>query len=412
MVAAIDAVRNSAGYTYFRAFTNDLNLRNTHSWLDYQVKVDTVEDYVNALKNPDVDNVVFEGQNAATMPTFYYKDGDWHVDFGGVTEQQRELANAIEAEGLGLEYAMKSPIERTTENADYVSNRNAGSRAMWSAKAEEEQSALPIQYSLAEDEKSVHDKKDLARFYAAIGEMKAGKKAQFQKNADGLYMLAIGNKIVYTNGQWSNPSIEKVDVIGKKTESEMWPIRDTIFTVEQMEDLNAEEKRRILTKVLGDEAPQRYGDGLRTSNAGDGNGRGDGGIGNEVYSGAGSDGKPQYSVRFTEDDQLDALISFARDNNAADLLQDLYGKKLSILFGGRDTRTSFEQVNPVRILKTLAANLGTQIYTADIKDDVIMGYYDQAARAIVVDENNLANLRVGLFGIGQYVYDAMAINSS
>ena len=265
VAVAIDAVRNSTGYTYFRAFTNDLNLRNAYSWLDYQVKVDTVEDYVNALKNPDVDNVVFEGQNASTMPTFYYKDGSWHVDFSGVTEQQRALAAEIEAEGLGLEYAMKSPVERTTENADYVSNRDAGSRAMWEAKAEEENAA--------------------------------------------------------------------------KTETQ--------------------------------------------------------------------ESKPQYSVRFDEDERLDALINFARDNNAADLLQDLYGKKLSSLFGSRDTRTSFEQVNPVRILKTLAANLGTQIYTADIKDDVIMGYYDQAARAIVVDENSLSNLRVGLFGIGQYVYDAI-----
>ena len=265
VAVAIDTVRNSTGYTYFRAFTNDLNLRNAYSWLDYQVKVDTVEDYVNALKNPDVDNVVFEGQNAATMPTFYYKDGDWHVDFGGVTEQQRALAAEIEAEGLGLEYAMKSPIERTTENADYVSNRDAGSRAMWEAKAEEENAA--------------------------------------------------------------------------KTETQ--------------------------------------------------------------------ESKPQYSVRFDEDERLDALINFARDNSAADLLKDLYGKKLSSLFGSRDTRTSFEQVNPVRILKTLAANLGTQIYTADIKDDVIMGYYDQAARTIVVDENSISNLRVGLFGIGQYVYDSI-----
>lgn len=285
VAVAIDAVRNSAGYTYFRAFTNDLNLRNAYSWLDYQVKVDTVEDYVNALKNPDVDNVVFEGQNAATMPTFYYKDGDWHVDFGGVTEQQRALAAEIEAEGLGLEYAMKSPVERTAENEAYVSNRNAGSRDMWSAKAEEEQ----------------------------------GAKAQAEK------------------------------------------------------ERAAQEEQRKATL----DTPV---DGKLT---------------------------PEYSVRFDEDERLDALISFARDNNAADLLKDLYGKKLSSLFGGRDTRTSFEQVNPVRILKTLAANLGTQIYTADIKDDVIMGYYDQAARAIVVDENSLSNLRVGLFGIGQYVYDAI-----
>lgn len=50
-----------------------------------------------------------------------------------------------------------------TENADYVSNRNAGSRAMWSAKAEEEQAAKvkagevakPVQYSVCLGMRSV-----------------------------------------------------------------------------------------------------------------------------------------------------------------------------------------------------------------------------------------------------------------
>lgn len=74
------------------------------------------------------------------------------------------------------EHAPLDPIEATTENADYVSNRNSGSRAMWSAKAEEEQRTLLIQYSLAEDEKSVLDMQNLVRFYVAIGEMKVGKR--------------------------------------------------------------------------------------------------------------------------------------------------------------------------------------------------------------------------------------------
>ena len=700
VAAAIDAVRNSAGYTYFRAFTNDLNLRNTHSWLDYQVKVDTVEDYVNALKNPDVDNVVFEGQNASTMPTFYYKDGDWHIDFGGVTEQQRELANAIEAEGLGLEYAMKSPIERTTENADYVSNRNAGSRAMWSAIAEEKQEAkaqaekeraaqeeqrkatldTPVDGKLAPevptttkervskllssdattetvkvedinvdpdtyqfkgdvDERGVtkpltgdykpglsqplilhqrldgtlyvadgHHRLDLAkrngvqevsavilkesdgftpadvRVYAALRNLSQGRgtsidaaklfrDAEFTREELAEYGLSTNETIVEQGMNIANLSEDAFnrvvngeipvytgalmgemfadDVARQNTflkemhgknltqqeqrylaediqravpverEGEQLAFDDALF---QQINTNLAERAQIasglknrMTKEVGqfsslskaktvdkvgkvgqnvldakankahaqtvqaalqllesyhlstdtgrqvrdvldkyatelaeskiskskaidaahDKIMQIAGRGQQNEVRGQNEGndatgnraglegqrragevssnfaaRGTGGVleggrGTLKTAQGGKNLNPQYSVRFTEDEQLDALISFARDNNAADLLQDLYGKKLSILFGGRDTRTSFEQVNPVRILKTLAANLGTQIYTANIKDDVIMGYYDQAARTIVVDENNLANLRVGLFGIGQYVYDAI-----
>lgn len=164
-----------------------MNLRNQYSWLDYQVKATSVPEYIEALKNPDVDNVVFVGQDASNMPTFYYENGSWSIDSEGATAQQRELAQTIAAEGLEMAYAMKSPIERTAENAAYVSNRNAGSRAMWDAIAAEkqeaktEEDARSIQYSLAENEKSILDKQDLARFYAAIGEMKIGKKNAVSK---------------------------------------------------------------------------------------------------------------------------------------------------------------------------------------------------------------------------------------
>ena len=700
VAVAIDAVRNSAGYTYFRAFTNDLNLRNTYSWLDYQAKADTVEDYVNALKNPDVDNVVFEGQNAATMPTFYYKDGDWHVDFGGVTEQQRALANMIEAEGLGLEYAMKSPIERTTENADYVSNRNAGSRAMWSAVAEEKQEAkaqaekeraareeqrkatpdTPVDGKLAPeaptttkervskllssdatvetvkvedinvdpdtyqfkgdvDERGVtkpltgdykpglsqplilhqrldgtlyvadgHHRLDLAkrngvqevsavvlkesdgftpadvRVYAALRNLSQGRgtsidaaklfrDAEFSREELAEYGLSTNETIVeqgmnianlsedafnrvvngeipvYTGalmgemfaddvarqntflkeihgknltqqeqrylaediqravpveregeqlafddalfwqidtnlaeraqiasglknrmtkeaGQFSSLSKAKtVDKVGKvgqnvldakanKAHAQTVQVALQMLESYHLTTDTGRQVRNVLDKYATELAEskisknkaidaayneimqiaergrqsevrgQNEGNDATGNRAGLEGQRGTGEVSSNLAAGGtgdvleggrgtletaqgGENLNPQYSVRFDEDERLNALINFARDNNAADLLKDLYGKKLSSLFSGRDTRTSFEQVNPVRILKTLAANLGTQIYTADIKDDVIMGYYDQAARTIVVDENNLANLRVGLFGIGQYVYDTI-----
>ena len=694
VAVAIDTVRNSTGYTYFRAFTNDLNLRNAYSWLDYQVKVDTVEDYVNALKNPDVDNVVFEGQNAATMPTFYYKDGDWHVDFGGVTEQQRALAAEIEAEGLGLEYAMKSPIERTTENADYVANRDAGSRAMWEAKAEEENAtktetrepearetpeldgrlapetpteikervsnlltteAAPETVKVADiqvdpetyqfkgnvNEQGVtkpltgdykpglsqplilherldgtlyvadgHHRLDLAkrngvdtvsavvlkeadgytpddvRVYAALRNLSQGRgtsvdAAKLFRDAgftqeelayyglstnetiveQGMYLAALNEDVfdrvasgeisVYTGAllgemfpndvarqntflqmiygknltqqeqrylaediqraqpiqradgeqlsfddeffatigtnlaeraqivrglknrlakeanQFSTLSkqktVDKVSAVGQnvldaeanKAHAQTAQAANALLSTYHLTGETNQQVRAILDKYAtelatnpkmsknaainaayneimaiaeggmtsevrgsqkADDATSdraglegQGGTGEVSSNlaAGGTGGVLEGGRGTVETAQGGKNLKPQYSVRFDEDERLDALISFARDNNAADLLKDLYGKKLSSLFGSRDTRTSFEQVNPVRILKTLAANLGTQIYTADIKDDVIMGYYDQAARTIVVDENSISNLRVGLFGIGQYVYDSI-----
>ncbi len=246
----------------------------------------------------------------------------------------------------------------------------AWEQAAQKAKAEEEQSASPIQYSLAEDEKSVLDKQDLARFYAAIGEMKAGKRAQFQKNADGLYMLAIGNKIVYTDGKWASPSIEKVDVIHKEHEAEIEPIRDIIFYVEQTEGISDEQRNNILTEVLKEEAPERHVAGIRKSNISNENGRGERSVTDEVHSGAGHDGKPQYSIQFGDDKRLNALINYARDNVQPELLEMALGKKLNALFEKQNTRTSFQQANPVRIAKELAANLGTKIYTADIKNNM------------------------------------------
>ena len=694
---------DSIPFATTRIFTNNPDVaQRWWGYIDYQVKANSVSEYIEALKNPDVDNVVFEGQNASTMPTFYYKDGSWHVDFSGVTEQQRALANAIEAEGLEMAYAMKSPIERTTENADYVSNRNAGSRAMWSVIAEEKQEAkaqaekeraaqeeqrkatldTPVDGKLAPEtptaikervsnlltteaapeivkvadiqvdpetyqfkgdvnEQGVtkpltgdykpglsqplilherldgtlyvadgHHRLDLAkrngvdtvsavvlkeadgytpadvRVYAALRNLSQGRgtsidaaklfrDAEFTREELAEYGLSTNETIVEQGMNIANLSEDAFNRVvngeipvyagalmgemfaddvsrqntflkemhGKNlTQQEQRYLAEDIQRAQPIQraegeqlsfddeffatiDTNLSERAQIMSglknrlakeanqfstlskqktvdkvsavgqNVLDAEANKAHAQTAQAANAllstyhltGETNQQvraildkyatelatnpkmsknaainaayneimaiAEGGMTSEVrgsqkaddatsdragLEGQGGTGKipaipaegrtggvleggrgtvetaqggknlnPQYSVRFDEDERLDALISFARDNNAADLLQDLYGKKLRSLFGSRDTRTSFEQVNPVRILKTLAANLGTQIYTADIKDDVIMGYYDQAARAIVVDENSLSNLRVGLFGIGQYVYDAI-----
>ena len=504
---------DSIPFATTRIFTNNPEVaQRWWGYIDYQVKANSISEYIEALKNPDVDNVVFEGQNASTMPTFYYKDGSWHVDFSGVTEQQRALANAIEAERLEMAYAMKSPIERTTENADYVSNRHAGSRAMWSVIAEEKQEAkaqaekeraaqeeqrkatldTPVDGKLAPETPTAIKERvsNLLTTEAAPETVKVAdiqvdpETYQFKGDvneqgvtkpltgdykpglsqplilherldgtlyvADGHHRLDLAKRngvqevsaVILKEADGFTPADVRVYAAlrnlsqGRGTSIDAAKLfRDAEFTREELAESKISKSKAI--DAAYDEIMQIAGRGQQNEVRGQNEGNdvtgnragleGQGGTG-EVSSNLAAGGtggvleggrgtvetaqggenlNPQYSVRFDEDERLDALISFARDNNAADLLQDLYGKKLSSLFGSRDTRTSFEQVNPVRILKTLAANLGTQIYTADIKDDVIMGYYDQAARTIVVDENSISNLRVGLFGIGQYVYDSI-----
>lgn len=269
--AALDRLREANGISYFRAFTNDPALRSQYSWLDYQVQAKSVSQYLDALRNPDVDNVVMVGEDADSMPRFAYQDGEWSTDYRGATNKQKQLARMIKAQGLEAEYIAKSPVERTTANADYVSNRDAGSRAMWEAKAEEENAA--------------------------------------------------------------------------KTETR--------------------------------------------------------------------EPKPQYSVQFDENERLNILREFAKDINSQELYKYTIGERLNAIFRGTALRPSFDQLNPVRIIQNLAAELGTSTYTADLSalgDDAtsVLSYYDTRARSLVVDKNSAADLGVTLYGLGQFVYDKCA----
>lgn len=382
-----------------------MNLRNKYSWLDYQVKATTVSEYIDALKDENVDNVVFVGQDASTMPAFYYENGSWHIDSEGATAQQRELAQTIAAEGLEMAYAMKSPIERTTENAAYVSNRDAGSRTMWNAIAEEKQEAKAstgktiesVQYSVGPLDDVLTDR-ELARFYSAVGEMRIGKKKQFVQNQTGQYMVAIDDKIIYTDGKWKNPSIDRVDTILLADETEVDFVRQIIIQNERGQ-LSDEQAGNLVREAFGDELVWRR-DGNSAGTFVWENSRGEGNVTGTDYSETG-DGTRQYSVRFEESDQWGMLIEFARDKNNADLIDVInkgLGGKLTALLKPKNTSMSFQQANPIRIMKTLAASLGTQLYTADIKDRAVHGYSDVHAQNIVVDSKSAAdpNLLLGM----------------
>lgn len=57
---------------------------------------------------------------------------------------------------------------------------------------------------------SLMSKREYAQFYSKVGEMKAGKSAQFHVSPDGDYVFDIENKRVYTDGKWQDPGIQRV----------------------------------------------------------------------------------------------------------------------------------------------------------------------------------------------------------
>ena len=80
---------------------------------------------------------------------------------------------------------------------DQINNVNT------SEKTSQEQREL----SDGETKFSLMSKREYAQFYSRVGEMKAGKRAQFHVSPDGQYVFDIENKLVYTDGKWHNPQI-------------------------------------------------------------------------------------------------------------------------------------------------------------------------------------------------------------
>lgn len=86
-----------------------------------------------------------------------------------------------------------------------------------------------VQFSL----KQPLTKQEFGRFYAMIGEMKAGKRYQFQRAANGDYILAINNKLVYTDGDWDNPSIVSTVEILLDDETDIDSMREVWYEYER-----------------------------------------------------------------------------------------------------------------------------------------------------------------------------------
>ena len=87
--------------------------------------------------------------------------------------------------------------------------------------------------SLRKDNEINLSSREYAMFRKKIAEIKIGKGAQFPKSANGEYILAIDNKLVYTNGKFVNTSVSRIIELYVGDETDTDSARQVIFDGEK-----------------------------------------------------------------------------------------------------------------------------------------------------------------------------------
>ena len=88
------------------------------------------------------------------------------------------------------------------------------------------------------------DKEEIASFLKQIGDLKRGN--YYVRNYEGLIIIPVynkmgmANKLVYTDGRYQNPSIEKILNIEGVNETELAVIREVILNEERVNKLEIE----------------------------------------------------------------------------------------------------------------------------------------------------------------------------
>ncbi len=98
---------------------------------------------------------------------------------------------------------------------------------------EKEQSGGQTAHSLRKDNEINLSNREYAMFREKIAEIKIGKSAQFPKSAKGEYILAIDNKLVYTDGEFVDTHVSKIIELNVGNESMTDLARQMIFDGEQ-----------------------------------------------------------------------------------------------------------------------------------------------------------------------------------
>lgn len=137
---------------------------------------------------------------------------------------------------------------------------------------EKAQSGDGAAHSLRKDNEIDLSNREYAMFREKIAEIKIGKSAQFPKSAKGEYILAIDNKLVYTDGEFVDTHVSQIIELTLANETITDMARGLIFEYEQ-EGIDGAELQGIIESVFGEGCIKTYS---RQDSRGDGrqNGRG------------------------------------------------------------------------------------------------------------------------------------------
>lgn len=96
-------------------------------------------------------------------------------------------------------------------------------------------------------------------FHEKISEINQGSQA-FEKNSRDEYMLPIGNKIIFTDGNYESPYIREIIEVLTEYQTEFEKIKERIFDVEKGES-EKQDAVRTIKQVFGDEIVIAYRSG-------------------------------------------------------------------------------------------------------------------------------------------------------
>ena len=183
--------------------------------------------------------------------------------------EAQDLVNIAESLDMALSAAQE---QRLSESDAQVGVSETESTR---GESEAEYSRKRPSFGLSEQEQ--------AMFYSKIGEMQAGKRAQFHVSPDGYYIFDIENKLVYTDGKWKNPKIVRVVTFDLKDGTD---IDNAMYFWGGEEDggANYEQTRRVLESVFHEGCVSFVSNGVRETVRWE-DGRRKGTAGGEIHEG-------------------------------------------------------------------------------------------------------------------------------
>lgn len=202
-------------------------------------------------------------------------------------------------------------------------------------------------------------KNELGSLNSAIGEMRNG--AQYVKNADGLYMVPVGengvlNKIVFTDGKYNSYSIDTVITINLNNETDLSIERSIIY---------ASERKGIYTETNGLVEVHyakdfKFSDFQRklTQNPQNSNGK-QNGAGN-LNGDSGNGVKRSYALSVVDSDGR-ALSAAQQDYFKDSVVRDKNGRLLTVYHGSPNVFTEFSH----RFMNTNGNAHGRGFYFTD-----------------------------------------------